>query len=129
MWTISEECQKADEYISKAIQNPNSPEAKFIGSELLTAYTSCDVSLTHLQHSFRSYSHNINVIAMKKSSLSAKDGKRFWLKDGINSLPFGHKDIRTIESTDNAVIKKEMPIVLTDQYTQLSDMGIKIEME
>ena len=41
----------------------------------------------------KSKNHNITTYEKNKISLSAFDDKRYILDDGINILPYGHKDL------------------------------------
>src|SRR5690348_2332948 len=41
----------------------------------------------------RSYSHDLYTVSVHKLVLSNQDDKRFLLKDGIRSLPWGHYSI------------------------------------
>ncbi|XP_039278288.1 uncharacterized protein LOC120350099 [Nilaparvata lugens] len=42
----------------------------------------------------RSYKHELYTISLNKLALSSKDEKRYILKDKINTLPWGHKNIK-----------------------------------
>ena len=46
------------------------------------------------QRGFRTFKHEIYTIEMKKVGLSAFDDKRFVLDGGIQTLAWGHKDIK-----------------------------------
>ena len=49
-----------------------------------------------LRHTIRrigSKDHNLGTYETNKRSLSCFDGKRYILKNGINTLAYGHKDI------------------------------------
>ena len=41
----------------------------------------------------KSKKHELHTYESNKISLSAFDDKRYILSDGINTLPYGHKDI------------------------------------
>ena len=43
--------------------------------------------------SLRSEHHHIYGQAVEKAALSAFDSKRYILPDGVNTLPYGHRDI------------------------------------
>lgn len=45
-------------------------------------------------HTFRSYKHDLYSISTNKLALNNKDEKRFILPNKIDTLPWGHKDIR-----------------------------------
>ena len=47
----------------------------------------------HDMRGIKSKNHNITTYEKNKISLSAFDDKRYILDDGINTLPYGHKDI------------------------------------
>ena len=55
-----------------------------------------------------SKNHNLGTYETKKRSLSCFDDKRYILKNGINTLAYGHKDIKMInlDSTTNENNKK-----------------------
>jgi hypothetical protein len=55
------------------------------------------ISMEHQQLNFKSVQHQIHTIKSVKNSLSAFDSKRFILPDGINTLPYGHKDIKNYQ--------------------------------
>lgn len=67
--------------------------------DALVDYTAFLTELRQKQHSFRSYKHQITLIGSNKVSLSAKDVKRWYYPDGINSLPHGHYKIAEIEAS------------------------------
>ena len=46
-----------------------------------------------VMNTIRSRQHNICTERINKTALSAYDDKRIVLEDGINTLPYGHKDI------------------------------------
>lgn len=46
-----------------------------------------------LNTSFLSKKHEVDTVLKSKRSLSSKDDKRYILPDGINTLPWGHRDI------------------------------------
>ena len=48
---------------------------------------------SHNMTVFRSDKHEIYTVSMDKKSLSAYDGKRYILDNGVDSLAYGHKDI------------------------------------
>ena len=52
--------------------------------------------LRHKMKRILSEKHNIGSYLLNKISLSCYDDKRFILDDGINSLPYGHKNIDKI---------------------------------
>ena len=47
----------------------------------------------HKMKRIQSKKHKIETYEISKNSLSAFDGKRYVLDDGINTLPYGHKDL------------------------------------
>ena len=47
----------------------------------------------HLMRGIKSKDHNITTYEKNKISTSCYDDKRYILLDGINTLPYGHKDI------------------------------------
>ena len=49
--------------------------------------------ITHKMRGFKSVNHKIYAYESNKTSLSCYDDKRYILSDGINTLPYGHKDI------------------------------------
>ena len=49
--------------------------------------------LLHKMVVIRSENHNIKTVKINKISLSCYDDKKYILTDGIESLPYGHKDI------------------------------------
>ena len=49
--------------------------------------------IRHDMRGIKSKNHNITTYEKNKISLSAFDDKRYILDDGINTLPYGHKDI------------------------------------
>ena len=49
--------------------------------------------LRHQMRGMKSKNHNIGTYETDKSSLSFHDDKRYVLKDGIDTLAYGHKDI------------------------------------
>ena len=49
--------------------------------------------LRHTMKGIKSKNHNIGIYETKKRSLSCFDDKRYILKNGINTLAYGHKDI------------------------------------
>ena len=49
--------------------------------------------IRHDMRGIKSNNHNITTYEKNKISLSAFDDKRYILDDGINTLPYGHKDI------------------------------------
>ena len=49
--------------------------------------------IRHDMREIKSKNHNITTYEKNKISLSAFDDKRYILDDGINTLPYGHKDI------------------------------------
>ena len=49
--------------------------------------------MTHSFHCIRSRRHEITTIKQTKLSLSPYDDKRFLLRYGIHSLPYGHKNL------------------------------------
>ncbi len=55
----------------------------------------------HTQHQFRSYVHEIYTIKVEKTSINARDSKRYICDDGNNTFPYGSKlipkDLRTKE--------------------------------
>ena len=60
------------------------------------AYLSCLKDRTEMRHEMnmiRSYSHKVFSVTVNKTSLSPYDDKRYFLKDGINSLAYGHERI------------------------------------
>ena len=48
-----------------------------------------------VQHSIRSYQHQLFTVQLRKMALSAYDDKRWLKEDGISSLAYGHKDIES----------------------------------
>ena len=60
------------------------------------AYRACLENKTEMRHEMnmiRSYSHQVYSITVNKTSLSPYDDKRHVLKNGIESLAYGHKRI------------------------------------
>ena len=49
--------------------------------------------LRHTMRGIKSKNHNICTYKTDKISLSCFDDKRYILKNGINTLAYGHKDI------------------------------------
>ena len=49
--------------------------------------------ITLKMRGFKSINHKIYTYESNKTSLSCYDDKRYILSDGINTLPYGHKDI------------------------------------
>jgi hypothetical protein len=49
--------------------------------------------MSHNQINFKSKSHQMYTVKSVKSSLSPFDSKRYILPNGIDTLPYGHKDI------------------------------------
>ena len=49
--------------------------------------------LRHTMRGIRSKNHNLETYKTNKRSLSCFDDKRYILKNGINTLAYGHKDI------------------------------------
>ena len=49
--------------------------------------------LRHKMRGIKSKNHNLGTYETKKISLSCFDDKRYVLKNGINTLAYGHKDI------------------------------------
>ena len=49
--------------------------------------------LRHTMRRIGSKNHNVGTYETNKRSLSCFDDKRYILKNGINTLPYGHKDI------------------------------------
>ena len=49
--------------------------------------------LRHNTREIKSHHHEIYTCEGNKTSLSDFDDKRYILDDGINTLPYGHKDI------------------------------------
>ena len=49
--------------------------------------------LRHKMREIRSKNHNLGTYETNKRSLSGFDDKRYILKNGINTLAYGHKDI------------------------------------
>ena len=56
---------------------------------IVHALTSAQIQRVNIQHQFRSYTHEINTIRVKKISLNARDSKRYICKDGTTTYPFG----------------------------------------
>ena len=53
-----------------------------------------DRTITHATcRQFRSKSHKLYTVELSKVALSAFDNKRYILKDGITSVPYGHYEI------------------------------------
>ena len=50
--------------------------------------------LRHTMRRIASKNHNLGTYETNKRSLSCFDGKRYILKNGINTLAYGHKDIK-----------------------------------
>jgi hypothetical protein len=48
------------------------------------------VETSKTMNMIRSYNHDLYSVAVHKLVLSNQDDKRFILKDGIRSLPWGH---------------------------------------
>ena len=60
------------------------------------AYLTCLSNRSDMRHEMnmiRSYSHQVYSLTVNKTSLSPYDDKRYFLKDGIHSLAYGHKRI------------------------------------
>ena len=60
------------------------------------AYLTCLSNRSDMRHEMnmiRSYSHQVYSVTVNKTSLSPYDDKRYFLKDGIHSLAYGHKRI------------------------------------
>ena len=49
--------------------------------------------IRHKMRGFKSINHKTYTYESNKTSLSCYDDKRYILSDGINTLPYGHKDI------------------------------------
>ena len=49
--------------------------------------------LRHAMRGIKSKNHNLGTCETNKISLSSFDDKRYILKNGINTLAYGHKDI------------------------------------
>ena len=49
--------------------------------------------LRHTMRRIGSKNHNLGTYETNKTSLSCFDNKRYILKNGINTLAYGHKDI------------------------------------
>ena len=49
--------------------------------------------ITHIMKGIKLFNHKMYTQGTNKISLSAFDDKRYILADGINTLPYGHKDI------------------------------------
>ena len=49
--------------------------------------------LRHTMRGIKSKNHNLGTYETNKRSLSCFDDKRYILKNGINTLAYGHKDI------------------------------------
>ena len=49
--------------------------------------------IRHNMRGIKSKHNEIYTYESNKTSLSAFDGKRYVLDDGINTLPYGHKDL------------------------------------
>ena len=52
----------------------------------------------------RSKKHKLVTYTSNKMSISCFDDKRYILFDGINTLPYGHKDIQKINSNYQVLI-------------------------
>ena len=52
--------------------------------------------LRHTMRRIGSKNHNLGTYKTNKRSLSSFDDKRYILKNGINTLAYGHKDIKMI---------------------------------
>ena len=50
-------------------------------------------TLRHQMSGIRSKKHELSTYISNKKSISCFDDKRYILSDGINALPYGHKDI------------------------------------
>ena len=50
-------------------------------------------AVRHQMSGVRSKKHELATYASNKKSISCFDDKRYILSDGINTLPYGHKDI------------------------------------
>ena len=61
----------------------------------------------HLMNSFRSNRHIISTVQQNKVSLCSYDDKRYILKDGINTLPYGHYKIKELEKEEktNSILR------------------------
>lgn len=66
--------------------------------------------LLHTMNTIRSYNHNLYSVELNKISLSPHDNKRYILKDGISTLPWGHyavpQDQTQNMEVDSALEKK-----------------------
>ena len=49
--------------------------------------------LRHIMRGIKSKNHNLGTYETNKRSLSCFDDKRYILKNGVNTLTYGHKDI------------------------------------
>ena len=52
-----------------------------------------NIFYNHLMRGIKSKNHNLGIYETNKRSLSCFDDKRYILKNGINTLAYGHKDI------------------------------------
>lgn len=59
--------------------------------------------LLHTMSTIRSYNHNLYSVELNKISLSPHDNKRYILKDGISTLPWGHYAIPQDQTQDMEV--------------------------
>src|SRR4051812_8950499 len=46
--------------------------------------------ISNKMNHLRSFNHNIHLIEVEKTSLSAFDNKRFFIENSFDTLPFGH---------------------------------------
>ena len=49
----------------------------------------------------RSFDNKLYTVKLSKTSLSPYDDKRYILKNGINSLPYGHYKINAFKKADS----------------------------
>ena len=57
--------------------------------------------LRHTMRGIKSKNHNLGTYEANKKSLSCFDDKRYILKNGVDTLAYGHKDIQKMINIDN----------------------------
>ena len=91
-------------YSLLTLDNTNKLTAKGVPRQYAKKYLKHDMYLSTLKNrtithatcrQFRSKRHKMHTIELTKVALSAFDNKRFILKDGIKSVPYGHYKIGT----------------------------------
>ena len=69
-------------------------------AEFKDTYSNKEV-IRHIMRSFKCIGHKIYTYESNETSLSVFDDKRYILKDEINTLPYGHKDILNNKENEN----------------------------